>query len=149
MTVVPPHQTFVEEQHLALRVPQVQFPIRQSEWEHLRLILRRCKTRERSFEGPLWAAVSIAISATLSAFALLVAKETPEWIMRSTIAIAAAAAVAAIILALVQRVFSVQQTASVDDALQFMVECEHAFGITPDGVSLAVLEAPGAVQEPT
>jgi uncharacterized protein with gpF-like domain len=123
----PLKTTFVEEQHLALRVPQVQFPIRQSEWGHLRLILLRCKSRERSFEGSLWGTTSIAISATLATFGFMLVKATPEWIMRTSIAIATAAGVAAVILAIVQRLVRIQKVTSIDDALEFMEECEHAF----------------------
>ena len=131
----PLKTTFVEEQHLALRVPQVQFPIRQSEWEHLRLILLRCKGRERTFDGALWGTTSISISATLATFGFMVVKAAPEWIMRTSIAIATGAGVAAVVLGIVQRLVRTQKVTSIDDALQFMEECEQAFGYNGVGGS--------------
>jgi hypothetical protein len=123
----PPKTTFVEEQHLAMRLPQVQLPIRQSDWEHLRLLLRRCKTRERNFDGALWAAVSIAATALFSTLGFSVVRDTPEWLMRTAIAISLAAGAVAVVLAVVNRVFRSDKSASLDEALSYMEEFERAF----------------------
>jgi len=136
MNQTPPRTTaFVEEQRLAMRLPQVQLPIRQSEWEHLRLILRRCKMRDRNFDGPLWAAVSIAATALFSTCGFAIVKECPEWLMRVGTALALAAGVLAIALAIVRRMFHADKCASIEDALSFMDECEGAFSSKAESVT--------------
>lgn len=47
--------------------------------------------------------------------------------MRAAITATACATVAAVILGLIQRVFTADKSASIQDALNFMQECEDAF----------------------
>jgi len=123
----PVKKTFVEETHLAMRIPQLQLPIRQNEWDHLRLLLRRCKSRERNFAGALWSAVSIAATSLFSTFGFMQAKDAPEWLMRTGISVTVAASAVAIVLAIINRIFRAERLGSVDDALASMIECERAF----------------------
>jgi hypothetical protein len=123
-------QIFLEEQHLAARLPQIQYPIRRSDWEHIRLLLRRCSARERSFESAFWSSVSIATTAFLSTLAFAVAPRTAEWVIRVSISITVASAVAAVTLSLIERGFKTYRSTSVEEALLFMEECEEAFGTT-------------------
>lgn len=118
---------FVEEQHLATRVPQVHLPIRQSEWDHLRFLLERCKTRERSFGAAFWAAVSIAATALFSTVGFTLVEKVPEWIMRTSVAVTACAVVATVILGVVDHMFATEKVASLEDALKFMQQCQDAF----------------------
>lgn len=123
---------FVEEQRLAIRLPQVQLPIRQSEWQHLRVLLQRCSRRERSVTGAFWSAISVATSGAFTILGLVVVPAVPEWLMRTAIAATVGAAAAAVILGVLQRVFRSERSASIEDALNFMQECENAF-VTTEG----------------
>ena len=143
----PQNTVFVEEQHLVMRAPQVQFPIRQSDWEHLRSLLLRCKTRERNFSGAFWGAASIAVTALFSTFGFGLVPNVPEWVMRASIAVTVGSAVAAFVLRIVHHIFAAEKSGSVDDALLFMSECEQPFqsGGPPSQATIANSSVAGAV----
>lgn len=126
-TTAPRRPKFVEEVKLATRSPQRQLPIRQSEWDQLRRLLERCKTRERSFAGGFWSAISIGATALFSTVGFTLVQKTPEWIMRTSISVTVSSVLLAVVLGFVDRMFKKDKTASVEDALLYMQTCQDGF----------------------
>ena len=107
-----------------MRLPQVNFPIRKSDWEQLRALLKRCESTERTFAGAFWATLSIGVSGLFATGGFAIVPNVPEWLMRTSLTVTGAAFAAAIVLGAVERRYAADHRGSVQDALAFMQTCE-------------------------